>query len=667
MKRMLIVLVLACAATSLPRAAETLPPNPAAIAEVKAGKRPMAEAAWWGFDPRDATAALQAAIDSGARKVILKAMPSPWVVGPINLAGDQELVLEKGAVLQARRGAFMEIRERLLSATNKKNVAITGPGATIRMWRADYDKPPYAHSEWRHAIGLYSCANVRITGVTIAESGGDGIYLGVAKGGGTNRNVEIRDVICDRNYRQGISVISADGLLIENTVLRATSGTAPMAGIDFEPNLPTEMLANCVMRNCLAENNAGCGYTMYLKQLGEHSAPISLRFENCRSVGNSYGFHFASGDKDLRSCVPGSVKAVGCIFEGNKKAGIAIADKPAAICPMEFMNCRVVADEAREDPMASPIQLAGGANNDQKIGGVTFINCTVADSRERLPLAYQDLAGGVKLAGVTGTLAVERAGSRTIYPLNPQLLEKWFPIQAFKDFPEFRPEGLHWEPVARAAQPARNWSCTARLREHSGYLIWAGAGEEVVFTLKLRRVGKASTLKMPVSVVSPAGESQKLAEATGEGDKQYHFTAASTGGYRILCDPGRNTVQMAASSHPVCLYTAGKRIHLLGAAGDLYFAVPAGLREFALRLGSGGDGELVKAAIYDASGAKVAEQDDILSHQFVCNRPRGAGTEVWRVRLERPTHGAIEDYYLNLQGVAPLLATSPHALLKPVP
>jgi len=29
----------------------------------------------------------------------------------------------------------------------------------------------------------------------------------------------IRDVVCDRNYRQGISVISAENLLIERCVL----------------------------------------------------------------------------------------------------------------------------------------------------------------------------------------------------------------------------------------------------------------------------------------------------------------------------------------------------------------------------------------------------------------------------------------------------------------
>lgn len=41
--------------------------NIEAIDAVKSGKRRDANAAWWGFDPEDATENLQAALDSGAR------------------------------------------------------------------------------------------------------------------------------------------------------------------------------------------------------------------------------------------------------------------------------------------------------------------------------------------------------------------------------------------------------------------------------------------------------------------------------------------------------------------------------------------------------------------------------------------------------------------------
>ena len=82
----------------------------------------------------------------------------------------------------------------------------------------------------------------------IEQTGGDGIYLGSAPKQIPNRQVTIRRVDCNANHRQGISVISAEDLLIEDCQLRHTDGTAPMAGIDFEPNHPADFLVNCVVR-----------------------------------------------------------------------------------------------------------------------------------------------------------------------------------------------------------------------------------------------------------------------------------------------------------------------------------------------------------------------------------------------------------------------------------
>jgi hypothetical protein len=83
--------------------------NPEAVAEVLAHKRAVANAAWWGFDAEDATAALQAAIRSGAKRVVVPNLGRDWIVRPLSLASDQELVLEPGAILlTAKRGAYRE-------------------------------------------------------------------------------------------------------------------------------------------------------------------------------------------------------------------------------------------------------------------------------------------------------------------------------------------------------------------------------------------------------------------------------------------------------------------------------------------------------------------------------------------------------------------------------
>jgi len=78
--------------------------NPEAVAEVLAGRRTDANAAWWGFNEEDATEPLQAAIRSGAKRVIVPNVGKDWIVRPLQLASDQELVLESGVVITARRG-----------------------------------------------------------------------------------------------------------------------------------------------------------------------------------------------------------------------------------------------------------------------------------------------------------------------------------------------------------------------------------------------------------------------------------------------------------------------------------------------------------------------------------------------------------------------------------
>jgi hypothetical protein len=240
------------------------PPDAQAIAEVAAGKRTEARASWWGFDPADSTAALQAAINSGVRKLIVEDMGAPWITDKLKLASDQEIVFEKGVVVLAKRGAFHGNGDCLFSAASKKNITLTGHDSVLRMWKEDHDdKAQYTHAEWRHVLGFWSCASVRITGLTLADSGGDGIYLGVAQKGVPCSDVVIKNVGCVNNYRQGISVISARNLLIEDCVLKDTWGTAPEAGIDFEPNSPAEELVNCVMRNCVSENNRGDAYAFY--------------------------------------------------------------------------------------------------------------------------------------------------------------------------------------------------------------------------------------------------------------------------------------------------------------------------------------------------------------------------------------------------------------------
>ncbi len=263
--------------------------NSKAIEEVRAGERTTANAGWWSRDQEDDTAALQAAIRSGARRVIIPNIGRAWVIEPIQLESNQEIVFEKGVVIEARRGKFLGPEDSLFTARDKENIVLRGKGASWVMRKQDYRNAPYPKAEWRMCLCLVGCRNIEVSGLRLAGSGGDGIYIGRTEKNAGCVGIHLRRVVCDDNYRQGISVISARNLLVERCVLRGTEGTAPSAGIDFEPNKPDEFLVNCVVRNCLIERNAYYGLLFVEGNLTEKSEPVSIRVDSCRVQDNQRG------------------------------------------------------------------------------------------------------------------------------------------------------------------------------------------------------------------------------------------------------------------------------------------------------------------------------------------------------------------------------------------
>lgn len=237
-------------------------------------------AAWFGFDPLDATSSLQSSLDSGARLVFVPAMGRPWVTRPLTIRSGTTLVLDQGVEIVAREGHFAKNDAVLFLLKDVEDVTILGYGARCAMRKADYRRGPYEKSEWRHAIEIDGCARVTVAGLTVESSGGDGVYVGR---GGTRKwssEVVLRDLLLRDHYRQGISVISAEDLLVENVEMSFTEGTLPGAGIDFEPNYPDERLVRCILRNCVIHSNAGPGISANLKQMDATSTSVDIRVEN---------------------------------------------------------------------------------------------------------------------------------------------------------------------------------------------------------------------------------------------------------------------------------------------------------------------------------------------------------------------------------------------------
>ena len=391
--------------------------NPQAVQEVIAGKRSEANAAWWGFNEDDATDALQAAIRSGAKRVIVPNVGMEWIVRPIQLAGEQELVLEKGVVITAKRGEYRGGGDSVLNADNLTNLVIRGYGATVRMQKEDYIVGKvlkdlgwnrwygqYEKAEWRMALGIRGCTNVKVEGLTLRDSGGDGIYI---QGGGKlsySKDIHLKGVICDNNYRQGISIISVDGLLVEDSSFNNTWGTPPSSGVDIEPDTATERIKNVVFRNCRFNDNYGDGIEVFLANLRTNSENVSILFDHCNVTSRrGPGIRVTRVGDDGPD---GLIEFRNCVVEGTEGYGLKVRDKSADHARVRFVEC-VVRDAARDRQFAdmwTPVALeASQSDRQKKLGGVDFVDCVIEDTRDRPALIARSELG---LFDVTGNITI---------------------------------------------------------------------------------------------------------------------------------------------------------------------------------------------------------------------------------------------------------------------
>ena len=417
----LCALAAMAAAPALPTPCER---NDAAVRQVLAGERDEASAAWWGFDGEDATDALQAALDSPAKTLVIPYMGAPWIVRPLRAHGNQEIRFEPGVMLLAKKGEFMGGGDSLLTASDAENLVLRGHGAVLRMRKADYQRPPYTPAEWRMGIALRGCAKVTVEGLRIESSGGDGIYLDGGATRGFCADIVIRDVVCQDHHRQGISVISAQNLLVENCSLSGTGGTPPESGIDFEPDSAKQRLVNCVVRNCVFENNRGNAAAVYLKPLSRESMDVSILFENCVSrmgePGDSAEVVRAAqrggwGGMTVGACRDdgpgGLVEFRNCVSENTGREGARIYDKSADGVRVRFVNCKWK-NAWLDDPLdapgpRSPISITlRRPGLTTHLGGVEFLNCHVYDNEDRPALVVHHEKEDHGVSGLRGTLFV---------------------------------------------------------------------------------------------------------------------------------------------------------------------------------------------------------------------------------------------------------------------
>jgi hypothetical protein len=361
----------------------------------------------------DCTHVLQSAINTGAD---IQLQPGLWVVESIYLNNShQQVKLASGVHVQAKRGAFISPTACLFSIRGMNNVSLVGTGAAnskLSMWKRDYRNASlYKRGEWRCGVDLCGSTSVTVANLTIADTGGDGVYVGASKLASDTfetgcTDILLQGVVTDSAYRNGLSLISGDNVLIQDCQFLRSSGTAPQAGIDIEPNgckLPTDcehdLLRNVTFKNVSSKFNNGAGLQFELYGLRLPKArPVSIVVDGMVIVGTAN--------------LPAVVKAdplngtynigidVAAIELGGATGSIIIKDVNVSDCIQPGLEVEDKVPDGTaltlervsfKNVATGPSIRWGGANvpilvhsaGVFQIGGMTFSDCSVHDGRKR--------------------------------------------------------------------------------------------------------------------------------------------------------------------------------------------------------------------------------------------------------------------------------------------
>jgi hypothetical protein len=379
-------------------------------------------------DPSDCTEGLSAALRAGGgRRVFVPVRGSAaaghiWQVRGFDLWNDTVFLLEERVVIVAKRNDTYIYGcnpiASLGTATNARNVTIIGFFATLTMHRDLYDDPTLCpHSEDRMALAFRNVDSVSLHGLVAKNSGGDGLYIdGCGKAGCRtfSSNILVEDCTFDRNYRQGMSVISVENMTTRNCTFSYTGvpyGTAPMAGIDLEPDEANQRLVNVTFTNCTAVGNRGAQISFYGASFNGGTENTSVTFLDCVADGGavpasawpptdprnetrawaSPGWFFSNFENGMR----GAVTLEGCATRdvwdwGLHARYIQPGHMAVKIAKSTFTRTAVRAVLAQTEPIVAlnetwptaPIAVLGAGQYGPS-GGIAFSKVVVNDTAHR--------------------------------------------------------------------------------------------------------------------------------------------------------------------------------------------------------------------------------------------------------------------------------------------
>jgi len=267
--------------------------------------------------------------------------------------------------------------------------------------------------EWGHGINVQpgSTANrLLIDGVTAKNCWGDGFYIG-----GASADITLRNCRADTNRRNGLSITGGSRILVQGGHYLNTGaivGTAPMAGIDVEPNPSSGNDAiEILIIGVQASSNFGAGIEC-VRASGQTS-----RLRVCDSImaaNHTAGFLSAGTAGSM------SVELENNLYEYNSTYGIHTTAPGVNI-----QGGKTFGNTLSGAWFASTVNIQGLLSSYNSQHGVAFApgadgslmsNCIVRDNCTGAATSYYEILVSAPSVAVIGTYAKPAtSGNRALY------------------------------------------------------------------------------------------------------------------------------------------------------------------------------------------------------------------------------------------------------------
>ncbi len=349
----------------------------------------------FGFKAGDASKAFNAAMNSKASVIVIDKQKSDWIIGPTKFfyTKNKRIIFEPGVVVRAKKGAFPKTNHSLFTLYHPENVDIEGYGATLKM-----NKSEYRTGEWRHALIILGGRNITVKGLTIRDSGGDGVNIHPG-GKKYSENITIEDVFSTNNRRNAMTVISGKNVWVRNSEFSYSSGTKPESGIHLEPEKYGQELTNINFKNCKIHHNDGTGFSLGTRHLKSTSPPISVNVRNSNFSMNVIAPNKGRVETEILANsgqygnpVRGLATFSGLKFTGTKSR-IFLTKKPDNAFKVVFNNC--TANNVIQEGGVSPIALQAAPKVNKNLGGIEFNNFYIQYSQKQ---AFMTITGPERLS-----------------------------------------------------------------------------------------------------------------------------------------------------------------------------------------------------------------------------------------------------------------------------